>query len=131
VKRNRSTKRPVKRPVLPPGVKPILKRQQDSNHKGATIDDFNKGHTTKNKDRSVSFSSIEIREFGTRLGDCPYCQGPPIALSNECQNLKVLDLLEFEQDHSRDRRDLQEIRLSAMERATLYVWNSSVGLWCV
>jgi hypothetical protein len=72
------------------------------------------------REQSVSFSKVEIREYVMQLGGAPFCDGPPICLSNKLQNECVIDALKFDEMRCRDRRGgLKCVRLSAPERSLL------------
>ena len=87
-----------------PGVKPILKR-----------DDSKIGGSSRSLN-SVSFTKLEIAEHTVQLGDCPYTEGAPLAISNECLNRISVDLNEFELERN-SRRGRKELVLSPSKRS--------------
>eukprot|EP00339_Tiarina_fusa_P010222 CAMPEP_0117024496 /NCGR_PEP_ID=MMETSP0472-20121206/18188_1 /TAXON_ID=693140 ORGANISM="Tiarina fusus, Strain LIS" /NCGR_SAMPLE_ID=MMETSP0472 /ASSEMBLY_ACC=CAM_ASM_000603 /LENGTH=245 /DNA_ID=CAMNT_0004730947 /DNA_START=222 /DNA_END=959 /DNA_ORIENTATION=- len=116
-------------------IKPILKRtntlatERDSSERSTcdtaatssrSLAAMDSSSLRRGGEQSVSFSKVEIREYIVQLGDSPFCDGPPICLSNERQDECVIDALKFDEMRCRDRRrNLKYLRLSALERSQL------------
>ena len=68
-------------------------------------------------ERTVSFSSLEIREFNMTLGDHPSAiSGPPVALDwDQGAGARVVDLDEYERARS-PRRKRRQLKLSYKDR---------------
>ena len=72
------------------------------------------------RNKKVSFSEVEFREYGIILGDNPSCShGPPIALGWDLMNSFSLPLDEFERISSDKRRSLKELLLPRHVRERL------------
>lgn len=87
---------------------------------------FRRGRTGRSKreddegDRHVSFGDIVVlREHGITLGDHPWRDGPPIALSWEQIQSKRIDFEEFEKARTEVRRKEEDLRTSGMDRRQL------------
>jgi len=69
--------------------------------------------------RSVKFGGLTIREHAITIGDHPWKDGPPIALSWEQVNSKNVDLEEFERMREGSRRKEENLRRPGLERRQL------------
>mmetsp|Transcript_11723 Transcript_11723/g.19858 ORF Transcript_11723/g.19858 Transcript_11723/m.19858 type:complete len:247 (-) Transcript_11723:639-1379(-) len=91
--------------------------------------------------RSVSFKSLEIREYNMTLGDHPSAySGPPVTLDwNHDPHVEVVDVDLYEQAR-KPRRNRKQLKLSSREREELLVeggfsmkdievaWNSALKI---
>ena len=121
----------------PPNLKPILKSRTGPNSCSSSCDDTELGSSynedtslvssersggtiqaVKREKLSVSFSTVEIREYIIQLGDSPFADGAPIGLSNERQGEFVVDAFKFDESRCRDRRKTG-LRLSSIQRSSL------------
>jgi hypothetical protein len=67
--------------------------------------------------RTVTFSSVEIREYSRILGDHPCCpSGPPLALGWETERENSFRLEEYERKRDPVRRSKEDFRLGCQDR---------------
>lgn len=67
--------------------------------------------------RTVTFSSVQIREYSRILGDHPCCpSGPPLALGWETERENSFRLEEYEQQRDPFRRSKEDFRLGCQDR---------------
>lgn len=69
----------------------------------------------------VSFDEVQIHEFAQWLGDNPACQGPPIALSWDCVNSKVVKIDDYESTRGR-RKSNVELISCVHQRTNVIKW---------
>lgn len=127
----------------PPGVKPILKRDETSTSSSATafsvssqIESDTKGDfSQRTSDLSISeigsttdrgrvtFVDINIREFRVELGDCPYSEGAPLCITNDLQAEYTVCIDKYEEMKSKRRSTTKgrshSFRLSPHERSNM------------
>jgi len=86
------------------------------------------GQTSKNdEDLSVSFSSVEIREYAIRMGDNPSVSaGPPITIEWKHFNEKIIDIDTFEKNLP-PRRPATAMAIPAKERYVLLSGSTSLS----
>eukprot|EP00934_Nitzschia_sp_Nitz4_P008843 Nitzschia sp. Nitz4//scaffold111_size72815//26860//27614//NITZ4_005786-RA/size72815-snap-gene-0.98-mRNA-1//1//CDS//3329533168//8833//frame0 len=92
-------------PIPIPGVRPILKRDDTSTT------------THTESDISVSFSTLEVFEFPTCLGDHPYCEGPPLGITGDCLKSTLIEVDGFERARRNKRRQRRDLTLSPSQRS--------------
>lgn len=102
-------------------LKPIIKRRKSPNNnenKDKEIGDSSNHHHhhhlqqdnvtkhTRRASSTVSFLSVEIREYDQTLGNNPSCtNGPPIALDYNCKNeIPQICLEQYEKDKDKQKR---------------------------
>jgi len=74
------------------------------------------GATSPSVDRNVSFSSIQVREYGMTLGDHPVSKsGPPVSLDWNYEREDVVDLDTYEKARQ-PRRHRRKLKLSYKDR---------------
>ena len=71
---------------------------------------------TENNKKSVKFGGLIIREHKLTIGDLPWRDGPPVALSWEQVRLRHMDLEEFELAREGERRLQKDLHTSAADR---------------
>mmetsp|Transcript_5899 Transcript_5899/g.9807 ORF Transcript_5899/g.9807 Transcript_5899/m.9807 type:complete len:201 (+) Transcript_5899:108-710(+) len=69
--------------------------------------------------KSVKFGGLLIHEHSLTIGDLPWKDGPPVALSWEQVALKHLDLDEFEESREGERRQQKDLHTTAAHRRTM------------
>lgn len=95
---------------------------------GSTSDSLDKSSSSDKKlKRSVSFVSVEVREYDRTIGDNPSCRsGPPLSLdwsySNKYEQPKALDEYELEREPERIHH-LEGLRVSKYRRRNLLSFN--------
>lgn len=91
-----------------PGVRPILKRQD-------THSTVMTASVSSKNDISVTFTSLDIAEHGIQMGDCPYCDGAPLAINDTCLSRRTMTVDEFEDEKA--KRERREFLLSPSKRS--------------
>jgi hypothetical protein len=110
-------------PVIP-GVKPILKRSEEDSISADFQNDSIKTSATEqtslsfSRVKKVCFSTMEICEHAIQLGDHPYSEGAPVAMSDTCLSTRVFDVDEYELERD-DRRQRKELIMSSSKRTFL------------
>jgi hypothetical protein len=110
-------------PVIP-GVKPILKRSEGDSISADFHNDSIRTSATEQTCPSTStvkkvyFSTMEICEHAVQLGDHPYADGAPVAMSNTCLSIQVFDVDEYELERD-DRRQRKQLIMNSSKRTFL------------
>lgn len=100
----------VKMDSIPP--MPLLTTDSADRAAGSASNSLDLSSSGKKMSRSVSFSSVDVREYARTVGDNPSCRsGPPLSLdwsySKKYEEPKCLDQYEIErQDRARSLRQL-------------------------
>lgn len=100
----------VKMESIPP--MPLLRTDSADQAAGSASNSFDLSSSGKKMSRSVSFASVDVREYDRTVGDNPSCRsGPPLSLdwsySKKYEQPKTLDQYEIErQDRARSLKQL-------------------------
>jgi len=91
-------------------------------HRQPQLDCSSSSTTTTNtapKPRRVKFGNLTVSEHMITLGDHPWVDGPPIALSWEQVDSITMDVDDFERKRAGMRRKERNLRRSGSERESL------------
>lgn len=105
---------------------PIIEDAQETSSESEfsfepSLDKISKGVLQK----SVSFTSVEIREYNVTVGDHPCCAtGFPLTLDWEYREVDNIEVDKYEEDRS-PRRHKDELKISPEARSQLLLEDSS------
>jgi len=76
--------------------------------------------TDSSRDKSVRFSSVDVRDYTLCLGDNPsVTRGVPISLDWEYDEAQSYEIDTYERDRCEDRRDSDELKLPSLQRVQM------------